>query len=106
MIMNNYGQNFNASVHVGFGNCKKIQALICMPSWILARNSVVGVERGVATRTAQMVWSMMTVTVTNFEPAIFSKLLPMYSVRVEPSKFVTVTYTPFVPFLWPYPFKH
>ena len=27
----------------------------------------VGVERGVATRRAQMVWPMMTVTVTNFE---------------------------------------
>ena len=27
----------------------------------------VGVERGVATRRAQIVWPMMTVTVTNFE---------------------------------------
>ena len=27
----------------------------------------VGVERGVATRSAQMVWPMMTVTATNFE---------------------------------------
>ena len=26
-----------------------------------------GVERGVATRRAQMVWPMMTVTMTNFE---------------------------------------
>ena len=26
-----------------------------------------GVERGVATRRAQIVWPMMTVTVTNFE---------------------------------------
>ena len=32
--------------------------------------SNVGVERGVATRRAQMVWPMKTVTVTNFETAI------------------------------------
>ena len=31
------------------------------------KSNNVGVERGVATRWAQMVWSMMTVTVTNFE---------------------------------------
>ena len=31
------------------------------------RKSSKGVERGVATRSAQMVWPMMTVTVTNFE---------------------------------------
>ena len=31
------------------------------------KSNNVGVERGVATRRAQMVWPMMTVTVTNFE---------------------------------------
>ena len=31
------------------------------------KSSNMGVERGVATRRAQMVWPMMTVTVTNFE---------------------------------------
>ena len=41
--------------------------------WILSSKNQeeshkkVGVERGVATRSAQMVWPMMTVTVTNFE---------------------------------------
>ena len=31
------------------------------------KSNNVGVERGVATRRAQIVWPMMTVTVTNFE---------------------------------------
>ena len=31
------------------------------------KSNNVGVERGVAIRRAQMVWPMMTVTVTNFE---------------------------------------
>ena len=31
------------------------------------KSNNVGVERGVATRRAQMVWPMMTVTVTSFE---------------------------------------
>ena len=30
-------------------------------------HQIVSVERGVATRRAQMMWPMMTVTVTNFE---------------------------------------
>ena len=34
---------------------------------IIKKSNNVGVERGVATRRAQMVWPMMTVTVTNFE---------------------------------------
>ena len=32
----------------------------------IKKSNNVGVERGVATRSAQMVWPMMTVTVTNF----------------------------------------
>ena len=40
--------------------------------WILSfenhqKSNTVGVERGVATRRAQMMWPVMTVTVTNFE---------------------------------------
>ena len=31
------------------------------------KSNTVGVERGVATRRAQMMWPVMTVTVTNFE---------------------------------------
>ena len=34
---------------------------------VIKKSNNVGVERGVATRSAQMVWPMMTVTVTNFE---------------------------------------
>ena len=34
---------------------------------IIKKSNNVGVERGVATRSAQMVWPMMTVTATNFE---------------------------------------
>ena len=34
---------------------------------IIKKSTNEGVERGVATRMAQMVWPMMTVTVTNFE---------------------------------------
>ena len=34
---------------------------------IIKKSNNVGVERGVATRRAQMVWPMMTVTVTNFK---------------------------------------
>ena len=33
----------------------------------IKKSNNVGVERGVATRSAQMVWPMMTVTVTSFE---------------------------------------
>ena len=35
--------------------------------FIIKKSNNVGVERGVATRRAQMMWPMMTVTVTNFE---------------------------------------
>ena len=34
---------------------------------IIKKSNNVGVERSVATRRAQIVWPMMTVTVTNFE---------------------------------------
>ena len=34
---------------------------------IIKKSNNVGVERGVATRRAQMVWPMMTVTVTDFD---------------------------------------
>ena len=33
----------------------------------IKKSNNMGLERGVATRSAQMVWPMMTVTVTNFE---------------------------------------
>ena len=54
----------------------------------------VSVERGVATKRAQMVWPMIIVTVTNFEG--FIKNLQKCSIfqnycLVRPSKFVTVT---------------
>ena len=45
-----------------------------------------GVERGVATRRAQMVWPMMTVTVTNFEgftgAANFEKFAKMWNLGI------------------------
>ena len=34
---------------------------------VIKKSNNVGVERGVATRSAQLMWPMMTVTVTNFE---------------------------------------
>ena len=73
---------------------------------------MLGVERGVAIRRVQMVWPMMTVTVTNFEGftigsnfEMFAKMWNLGHFRlkftflqifqncclVKPSKFVTVT---------------
>ena len=34
---------------------------------VIKKSNNVGVERGVATRSARLMWPMMTVTVTNFE---------------------------------------
>ena len=66
---------------------------------IIKKSNNVGVERGVATRRAQMVGPMMTVTVTNFEGfnyekcgiwvifrhfcKIFSKLLPSEALNLS-----------------------
>ena len=47
-------------------NSKNLLILEEMKKIIIKSNNV-GVERGVATRRAQMVWPMMTVTVTSFE---------------------------------------
>ena len=42
-------------------------ALLLFLVMLKNKKTNVGVEKGVATRWAQMVWPMMTVTVTNFE---------------------------------------
>ena len=64
------------------------------------KSNNVGVERGVAIRRAQIVWSMMTVTVTNFEGlknlqkcvrnSHFSKLLPSEALKICHSKGHTI----------------
>ena len=52
------------------------------------KSNNVGVERGVATRRAQMVWPMMTVTVINFEGFTRLKNLQICVIFVRNSKWI------------------
>ena len=57
-----------AFLRLSFGNS------VLKTCFFIKKSNNVGVERGVATRRAQMVWPMMIVTVTNFKGSNFEEI--------------------------------